>query len=206
LKGYFITFEGIEGSGKSTQIIRVASYLGKKGYSVCVTREPGDTPLGKKIRSIFLGKAAGPVSPKTELFLCLADRAQHMQEVILPALDKGEVVLCDRFTDSTLIYQGVARSIRFSQMSSLLAFAAESVIPNRTFLLDLPTKKGLSRAGKRKEKNRLDCEAAPFHQQVREGYLALAREKPDRIRTIDADQTEARVFAQIRKELHDLFP
>ncbi len=206
MKGYFITFEGIEGSGKSTQMARLANYLGKKGYPVIQTREPGGTQIGKKIRSLLLAGEKDSVAPKTEFFLCLADRAQHLHEVILPALADCKVVLCDRFTDSTLIYQGYARGLLFSEMNALLAFAAEAAVPDRTFLLDIHVKKGLLRVQKRGGVNRLDRERSSFHQKVRKGYLALARLRPKRICLVHADQSEDRVFAQIQKGIDDLLP
>jgi dTMP kinase len=204
MQGAFITFEGGEGSGKSTQLVRLADYLEKKGYPVVSTREPGGTAIGTGIRSLLLdGKQ---VAYKTELFLCLADRAQHLQEVILPALSAHKVVLCDRFTDSTLIYQGYARGLDFPEMKALLSYAAEAVVPDLTFLFDIDIKKGQSRLKGRKEKNRLDQETELFRQKVRQGYLALAKSGPSRIHLIHADQTENAIFLTIQKKIDAFLP
>ena len=206
MNGLLITFEGGEGSGKSTQLTRLADYLEKKGYPVIKTREPGGTKMGAKIRSLLLSGNLGGMAYKTELFLCLADRAQHLHEMILPALADHKVVLCDRFTDSTLIYQGYARGLDFPEMKALLAYAAEGVVPDLTFLFDIDIKKGLSRIARRAERNRLDQEALPFHQKVRQGYLALAKNGPKRIRLISADQTETCIASKIKKEVDALLP
>lgn len=206
MKRFLVTFEGGEGSGKSTQLVRLADYLEKKGYPVVRTREPGGTKIGTKIRSLLLDEKTAGIGYKTELFLCLADRAQHLQEVILPALADHKVVLCDRFTDSTLIYQGYARGLDFPEMKVLLSYAAEAVVPDLTFLFDIDIKTGQSRLQGRKEKNRLDHETELFHQKVRQGYLALAKSGPSRIRLIHADQTENAIFSIVQKEIDAFLP
>lgn len=206
MKGRLITFEGIEGSGKSTQVAYLADYLTKKGYAVVSTREPGGTTIGEALRALILHSEKEPVHPKTELFLYLADRAEHLQQIILPALEKGKIVLCDRFTDSTLIYQGYARGLSFPEMNTLLSFAADAVVPDMTFLLDLPVKKGRTRLKGRKEVNRLDREADPFHEKIRKGYLALAKKGPTRIHLINANADKETVFAQIQKVTDALLP
>jgi dTMP kinase len=203
LKGFFITFEGGEGSGKTTQIARLTDYLQKKGHTVLQTREPGGTFAGEAIRSILLS-GEEDLAPKTELFLFLANRVQHLEEVIGPALENNEIVLCDRFSDSTLIYQGVARGLSFEAVEKIAHFATEGKEPDLTFLLDIDVKKGLSRLRSRTEINRLDLETEQFHQSVREGYLALAKKNSKRIRVIRADHSERLVFADIRKEVDAL--
>ena len=206
MEGCLITFEGGEGSGKSTQLGHIADYLLKKGYPVIQTAEPGGTEVGKAIRALLLNGKHDPISSKAELLLYLADRAQHIEQVVRPALKDRKVILCDRFTDSTLIYQGYARGIDFSEMKSLLSFAADAVVPDLTLLLDIDVEKGLLRLKKRAEINRFDREPHAFHQKVRQGYLALAKQGPSRIRLIFADQTELSVFETIKKEVDALLP
>ncbi len=203
MAGLFITFEGGEGSGKTTQIARLADYLRKKGHNVLETREPGGTFVGEAIRSILL-TGETDIVPKAEFFLYLANRAQHLEEVILPALENREIVLCDRFTDSTWVYQGIARGLSLEAVDKISYFAAEGREPDVTFLLDIDVKKSQSRLMSRKESNRFDREAEIFHQQIRDGYLALAKKNPNRIRVIRADMPERRVFIEIRKEVDDL--
>jgi dTMP kinase len=199
LKGYLITFEGGEGSGKTTQLAHLACHLEKKGYPVLQTREPGGTLIGEAIRSLLLYPKDIDCAHKTELFLYLADRAQHVSEVILPALAEHQIVLCDRFTDSTLVYQGAARELPLRKVLEMTRFAAEGVKPDLTFLLDIDIKKGLARLKTRAEVNRLDLESDSFHEKVRQGYLALAESEPERIHVINAAVSERRVFIEIRK-------
>ncbi|MEK7286612.1 MAG: dTMP kinase [Nitrospirota bacterium] len=203
MDGLFITFEGGEGSGKTTQIARLADYLKKKGHTVLETREPGGTFVGEAIRSILLS-GEEDLAPKTELFLFLANRVQHLEEVILPALQNHTIVLCDRFSDSTLVYQGMVRGIPFEAVNKISHFATEGLEPNMTFLLDINVKKSRARLANREERNRYDLAAEEFHQQIRDGYLALAKKNPNRIRVIRADLPERRVFIEIRKEIDDL--
>lgn len=204
MKGHLITFEGGEGSGKTTQLAHLARYLGKQGYPVVETREPGGTLIGEAIRSLVLYQKEVDCTPKAELFLYLADRAQHVSEVILPALADHQIVLCDRFTDSTIVYQGAARDLPLRKVLEMTRFAAEGLKPDMTFLLDVDVKKGLSRLKTRDEVNRLDLEPDSFHQKVREGYLALAKSEPERIHVINAGMNERRVSIEIRKIIDDL--
>jgi dTMP kinase len=204
MKGHLITFEGGEGSGKTTQLAHLACYLEKQGYPVVETREPGGTLIGEAIRSLVLYQKEVDCTSKAELFLYLADRAQHVSEVILPALADHKMVLCDRFTDSTLVYQGAARDLPLRKVQDMTRFAADGLKPNITFLLDVDVKKGLSRLKTRDEVNRLDLEPDSFHQKVREGYLALAKSEPERIHVINAGMSERRVFIEIRKMIDDL--
>lgn len=189
--GLLITFEGPEGAGKSLQIARLAQQLAR--HNPLVTREPGDGGmLGDRIRDLLLH--GGQMSGITELFLFLADRAQHVAEVIRPALNHGRIVLCDRYADSTDVYQGIARGVGLEATRVLNGLATEGLIPDMTILLDLPPEVGLARVTKG---DRLDKEGLAFHQRVREGFLQIAAEEPERFRVIDAAQTPDEVAAAI---------
>ncbi len=192
----FITFEGGEGAGKSTVLAAAAEALRARGTEVLTTREPGAGDLGIAIRSLLLDQAGMP--PESELFLFLADRANHCVQVIQPALQKGELVLCDRHADSTLVYQALVRGLDETFVRGANVFATRGLKPNLTFLLDLPAEVGLSRL---KEKNRLDREPLEFHQRVREGFLQLADEEPARWRIIDALQAPEQVLACVLREI-----
>ena len=178
----FITFEGGDGTGKSTQIKVLERHLAACGRSFVSTREPGGTPLGKLIRQALLEVGKQPIGSPTELFLYLADRAQHVQDVILPALDSAKLVLCDRYTDSTLAYQGYGRGIDLEVLRALNRIADRGVKPDLTLLFDCPVEVGLSRTAKRlaeegaASEDRFEREKVEFHEWVRVGFLALARE------------------------------
>jgi dTMP kinase len=202
-KSVFITFEGIEGSGKSTHIALLASYLQEKGYPVCLTREPGGTKIGERLRDLILDLQHNEMDPKTELFLYLASRAQHLAEVIRPALLNGTIVLCDRFTDATLAYQGYGRTLKPAVIRSIVEYAAYGIRPDLTFLLDLTVQEGLRRLHGRGLLNRLDAEALHFHEAVRKGYLALARREPKRFRVISTLDDKDLVQTRIRKAVLD---
>jgi dTMP kinase len=201
--GLLITFEGIEGSGKSTQLARLADDLTRLGYKVTTTREPGGTAFGEQIRRVLLSNQFRHLDPRTELFLYLASRTQHLEEVVLPALREGRVVLCDRFSDATVAYQGYGRGLDLSFVQRAVAFAAKGVRADLTLLLDLDANRGLSRVHGRSTSggmiNRLDEEALEFHQRVRDGYLELAQAEPGRIKIIDANPGIASVANSIRK-------
>lgn len=200
-KGFFITFEGGEGAGKTTLIDRIFEELAMRGLSVIKTREPGGTSLGKEIRKLLLYQETSPVSHQSELFLYLSDRAQHVQEVILPALEAGSIVLCDRFNDSTLAYQGAARAIDIDFVKKLCLAATEGLIPDLTLYLDLDPAIGLARAQKKQAHDRLEKESLEFHTKVRNAFLALAKEEPERFHIIDASQGVDAVFAQAISEV-----
>ena len=202
-KGVFITFEGIEGSGKSTHIALLASYLQEKGYPVCLTREPGGTKIGERLRTLILDLQHNEMDPKTELFLYLASRAQHLVEAIRPALLDGKIVLCDRFTDATLAYQGYGRGLKPAMIRPIVRYAAQGIRPDLTFLLDVTVQEGLRRLHGRGLLNRLDAEALHFHEAVRKGYLALARREPRRFRVVPTQADVDHVQAQIRKAVFD---
>lgn len=185
-KGRFITLEGIEGCGKSTQAGRLAKRLREGGYRVVETREPGGTPLAERIRDIFLSPSAEPVTPECEAHLILACRSQHVAQVIKPALEAGAVVICDRFTDSTLAYQGYGRGLDLRSLEQLNRFATGGLAPALTLLLDLPVATGLARRRRERDVNRLDREAKAFYERVRRGFLKMAVQHPRRIKVIDA--------------------
>jgi dTMP kinase len=191
--GYFITFEGIEGCGKTTQIKLLGEHLESLGYPVLVTREPGGCPIADKIRSILLDADNRGMSSLTELFLYAAARAQHVSEVILPALKQGNIVLCDRFTDATIAYQSAGRGIEQDTVDALNLMACQTVRPDLTVLIDCEASVGLERARRRIEANagpreeRFELEALEFHQRVRHGYLAIAHREPQRFITVDGN-------------------
>jgi dTMP kinase len=188
----FITFEGIEGCGKTTQIRLAEAWLLKCGIPVVATAEPGGTPLGRKIREMLLNRGSCAIGAEAELLLFAAARAQHVRETILPALEAGRWVLCDRFSDATAAYQGFGRGLDDGFIRTLNAFSALTVTPERTILFDLPVETGLARAEKRaagirpeEAEDRFEREERAFHRKVREGYLNLAAEEPERFRIID---------------------
>ena len=191
----FITFEGIEGCGKTTQIRMAGDYLRKRQIPVLVTEEPGGAPLGKHIRRLLLNQGDCRIDAKAELLLFAAARAQHVQEVILPALAAGRVVLCDRFSDATLAYQGFGRGLSLEFIKVLNEFSAAPLKPDLTLLFDLSVEVGLKRAIDRiahiqgaPREDRFEQEDRAFHQKIRIGYLSLARNEPGRIRMIDASR------------------
>lgn len=197
----FITFEGIEGSGKSTQLRRVAERM----TGAVVTKEPGGTPLADRIRAILLDSTAR-IDPVAELFLFAASRRQNVVEVIRPALERGATVLCDRFTDATLAYQGFGRLLNLDQLRTLNAWATDSLTPNLTLLFDLPEGVGLARARSRnaeaaQDEGRFEAEDLRFHRRVREGYLTLAVAEPSRFAVIDAAGDADDVYARVEAEL-----
>lgn len=203
---FFITFEGIEGCGKTTQINRLASFFAKIRQPFLLTREPGGTNLGEKIRKILLLANEDQIDPWAELFLYLADRAQHYRQVILPALQKEKIVLCDRFIDATLAYQGFGRRLDLNWLEELHWRSIGKIKPNLTFLLDLPPEEGLKRACQRMAKqkikeDRFEKESLEFHHCVREGYLFLARREPERFVILNGLQDENILHQEILQHL-----
>jgi dTMP kinase len=211
MKGLFVTFEGPEGSGKSTQAGRLEARLRSLGYEVLRTREPGGTPTGELIREILQHDKTGePIAPSAEALLFAASRAQLVRNVIAPALDRGACVVCDRFADSTTAYQGYGRGFDVETMIQINAFAIGETIPGITFLLDLDVSLGFERLGKRNqqratEHDRFEREEQSFHERVRAGYLDLARRWPGRFTVLDGsadeDETAARVWQAVQERL-----
>ncbi|MCO5143563.1 MAG: dTMP kinase [Oligoflexia bacterium] len=195
--GLFITFEGGEGVGKTTQIARLAKYFTNQGKKVVVTREPGGSVIANRIRSLLLDPKMKGLIPLAELFLYEASRAQHVVEVIKPALERGMVVICDRFTDSSVVYQGVARNQKAALVDHLNKIASVGLKPDMTFFLDLDARIGLARVGSRGVMDRLEKEALSFHQNVRKGYLSLAEKYPKRIKKIDASRGRDEIHEKI---------
>jgi dTMP kinase len=214
-KGLFITFEGIEGSGKTTQCLRLAKALREQGATTVVeTREPGGTPFAETIRRLLLHPpettAKEPVSSLCEAYLILAARSQHVAQLVLPALRDGAIVLCDRFSDSTLAYQGYARGLDRGLLERLSLVASQGVSPHLTLLFDMPVSQGLARRrtdelqGTRQ--NRIDRESQAFHNRVRRGFLDLARRHPRRIKVLDGSQDADRLEQEVLSFIHPLMP
>jgi dTMP kinase len=195
----FITLEGPEGSGKSSQLPDLAEFLRGQGWDVLTTREPGGTPIGDQIRQILMRLDNQELHPRTEILLFLASRAQLVEQVIKPALREGKLVLSDRFGDSTLAYQGYGHGIDLATLRAMLAFATDNLKPDLTLLLDVDVEIGLQRKRKEDEWNRLDAYELAFHQRVREGYHELCRQEPERWRVIDAMQPKEAVQIALRQ-------
>ena len=204
MSGLFITIEGIEGCGKSTQIKALSAYLQEQGHAVVVTREPGGTPLAERIRDLLMEKNDEPVAPLAELFLYEAARAQHVEQIILPALDRDKIVLCDRFADSTSAYQGAGRNLAGTLVASLNRQAAGNAWPHRTFILDMPAEEGLRRARSRGSDDRMMAETLAFHQCIREEFLALARREPERIAVVNALGSIEEIQQELRTQVENL--
>lgn len=195
----FLTFEGPDGSGKTTQVAPLAEFLTQLGYQVLITREPGGTAIGDQIRQVLSDLKNTGMHPSSETLLFLAARAQLVEEVIKPHLEDGYIVLCDRYADSTMAYQGYGHQNDLTQISSLINFATGGLKPDLTLLLDVGADAGLKRKAEGTEWNRLDAYSLEFHQRVRQGYAALAQAEPERWVVIDADQPAERVQESIRK-------
>ncbi len=193
--GRFITFEGPDGAGKTTQIARLEAWLVAEGWTVVRTREPGGDAVGEKVRSLLLGTA---MTAEAEFLLFAAARAQNVAEVVEPALASGAVVLCDRFTDSSLAYQGWARGLSLDFIRAANAFATRGRVPDRTVLLDLPAEVGSERRRREGDGNRLDNETLAFHRAVRDGYLRIADREPNRFVVVDAGRDPDAVFEDVR--------
>jgi len=186
MSGVLVTFEGTEGCGKSTQSHLLTRHLEALGHTVVQTREPGGVPLGEAIRELLLDPANTDMAPTTELLLYEAARAQHVHELIRPALDAGSIVICDRFFDSTTAYQGAGRQLPEIELQRLHDLATGSLNPDITIFLDIPVEEGLTRAAKVSDPDRIEQETVSFHRRVRQGFVDLAAQQPDRIRTVDA--------------------
>lgn len=207
-RGFLISFEGSEGSGKSTQISRIADRFEDAGYDVVVTREPGGTPIGEEIRHILMhGSDGDSMMPETELLLFAASRAQLVREVILPAVEEGKIVLCDRFMDSTTVYQGVARNIQSEPVHMINTFAVGHMTPDVTVVIDLDAEVGLERVRHRANDlpDRMEQENIQFYQKVRNGYLMLAKAMPERFIVVDGEipreELETRIWKELRQRV-----
>lgn len=198
-RGVFITFEGPEGSGKSTHARLLFKFLKKKGYACVFTREPGGTAVGNRIRKILLLERKLHINDICELFLFEASRTQIMDEVILPALKKGKIIICDRFYDATTAYQGFGGGIDFKFVERLNNFATKGVKPDLTVLLDIGTKKGLKRALKGRKPDRVESKSIKFHNRVRYGYLKLAGKESKRIKVVKAEKSIQEVQKAVRE-------
>ncbi len=207
--GVFISFEGSEGSGKSTQIDRLSSRLEKLGHSVTVTREPGGTEIGEEIRHLLKHSSSGKeMCPETELLLFAASRAQLVRQIIAPALGEGKVVLCDRFLDSTTVYQGVARKLSKDPVTVINNFAIGDLMPHLTVVLDVPAEVGLERIRHRVSDlpDRMEKENIQFYKSVREGYLVLARSLPERFVLLDGTEAPDTIEQKILNALDERLP
>ncbi len=199
--GSFITFEGIEGAGKSCNISHAGMLLKNSAKPVMLTREPGGTPLGESLRELLLGHKHDDISSTAELLLMFAARAQHLQSKILPALERGEWVICDRFTDATYAYQGGGRNLDTAAIAALESLVQGERRPDLTILLDLPVSMGLERAGKRSAPDRFEREKHDFFERVRSAYLRIAERDPQRVKVVDASVPLEQVQQQIKRVL-----
>ena len=204
----FITFEGVEGSGKSTQVKLLSEYLTGKNIPVLLTQEPSGTPIGRKIGDILFNRGHHAMCPETELFLFCAARAQHVREVVWPALKEGKYVLCDRFSDATFAYQAAGRGLDPAFIRTINDYCAKNLNPDLTLLFDLPVETGLQRAGRRDAElkdpsvaDRFEKEKLDFHNRVRQGYLSLYATQPERFRLIDATQTVDMIVQDTRRHV-----
>jgi len=202
--GKFITIEGVEGVGKTTSIAFIEQYFKQSGQAILLTREPGGTPLAEKIRELLLDARQTSMGDDTELLLMFAARAQHLKEKIIPALEAGEWVICDRFTDATYAYQGGGRGISTQRIAQLEKWVQGELRPDVTLLLDLPVELGLKRAGERSTPDRFEQEKQAFFERVRASYLAMAEQEPQRYRIIDASGSIEEVQSRIKQVLDEI--
>lgn len=208
MKGLFITFEGADGGGKTTQVQKAAQRLTELGYEVVVSREPGGTLLAEKVRALVLD-ADLPLNNRSEVLLYLAARSEHAEKVLLPAVQAGKIVLCDRFSDSTLVYQGLAKGLEYEQLEKLKklnAFACGGLTPDLTLLLDGDTDVLLKRRTLRGVQDRYENKSTDFQRQLRRGFLQLAEQEPQRIRIINAAAAQEEVAAAVWREIERLLP
>lgn len=206
MSGIFITFEGGEGSGKTTIASMIKEQLTKEGYQVTLTREPGGVEIAERIRDIIHNVEYTNMDRKTEALLYAASRRQHLVEKVIPALENGHIVICDRYVDSSMVYQGMARGIGVDEVYQMNLFATENILPKRTIFFDILPEDGLKRvyANKDREVNRLDLENIDFHRKVYNGYLSLCDKFPERIVKIDASLDIDQVFSQVLKRIKEI--
>lgn len=205
--GLFITMEGPDGAGKTTQIDLLRDYLSGKGYDIIVCREPGGTPISEAVRQVILNKDFTEMGNMTELLLYAAARAQLMEEVIRPALLEGKIVICDRFVESSAVYQGIGRNMGIDLVYQVNQFAIGDTVPDLTIMIDLNAEIGISRKKKQTELDRMEREALDFHERVVDGYRQLSQLFPERIYKVDGSRTieeiHQKIVAQVNKKLHD---
>lgn len=201
----FITLEGVEGVGKTTQLDYIADYIRSKGRELVITREPGGTPVGEDVRTLLLDNKHKGMAADTELLLMFAARAEHIAKVIKPALASGKIVLCDRFTDASYAYQGLGRNIPSHRIDQIKDLVLGDLKPDLTVLLDAPVEVGLERAAKRSEKDRFESEALNFFEAVRNCYLTIAAQEPHRVKIVNAALNLEAVTAQVRDILETQF-
>jgi dTMP kinase len=201
-QGKFITFEGSEGCGKSTQSKLLLEHLKSKGLPAKLIREPGGVAISEKVRAILLDKSNTAMNKECETLLYMASRAQLVEEVIIPELTKGTILLCDRFLDSTLAYQGYGCGVDIKTIRAIGLFATKGVEPDLTFFLDLDTEEGLRRHGR--ERDRIEMRSMEYHNQVRQGYLEIAKREPGRVIVIDGSQPKEAIFEIVRSKVEEL--
>ena len=200
-RGVFVCFEGGEGSGKSTQSGRLRDWLLAEGYAVRLTFEPGDTPVGREVRRIVLSPETGVLADRTEALLYAADKAEHVETLVLPALQRGEVVITDRYVDSTLAYQGAGRALAVEEVEAVARWATGGLRPHLTVVLDLAPEAGLGRFA---ERDRIEGESLEFHQRVREAFVAMATDDPDHYLVLDARAPVAEIAERVRDAVRPL--
>jgi dTMP kinase len=203
-RGKFITIDGVEGAGKSTQIEFICEYLKAKGVNVVLTREPGGTDVGEKIRTLLLSNSTGKMHADTELMMMFAARNEHIQNKIMPTLGRGDWVLSDRFTDASYAYQGGGRGLDVERIVQLEQWVLQDFTPDMTLLLDVPVEVGMSRVESRGKKDRIELEATDFFNRVRQAYIDRSEQFPDRIKLIDSSQTVEHTKQQIKVILDSL--
>lgn len=203
MRGLFITLEGGDGAGKSTQIRNIGSFFEKKGLVVVHTREPGGTPISEKLREILLDSQNQEMKDVTEMLIYAASRAQHVRELVMPALEKGYIVVCDRFLDSSIAYQAYGRNLG-DMVKSVNAFATDGISPDITFWMDIDPDIGKERVSKMGDFDRLEMEAREFHYRVYDGYKAIAESDPNRVKRIDATRSVDEISEEIKKHLEEI--
>ena len=204
MDGIFITIEGTDGSGKSTQLELLTKYLEEKGVEAVYTREPGGTAISEKIREIILDIENKEMTGITEALLYAAARSQHVEEKIIPAVKAGKVVICDRFVDSSIAYQGAARNLGFDTIMGINSYALNGIMPDKTLFFDLKPEKGILRKKNQQELDRLETEKLDFHKKVYEGYESICEKYPDRVVRIDADRSVEEVFEEVKTAIDSL--
>lgn len=208
LGAFFLTFEGPEGSGKSTQVLRLVEHLVSLGKQVVHSREPGGSEFGNAIRGLLLNHSNETLAPETELFMMLAQRKEHLTKLIMPALEKGSLVICDRYLDSSVAYQGHGRGLNPEKIKNLHLEFLGACFPHGTVLIDIQPDKGLERARHKgmKKLDRMENQALDFHSKVRDGYISEAAKEPERFLIVDGSQPEEVVFSDLKNKLNSKFP